>query len=66
MTEDIYRIKNELLQMVYDHDWGGYQKGVKAESERIVKLLEVAKLKTGWDLEAEIDQLIQELKGQTK
>jgi hypothetical protein len=40
--------------------------GKEQEQERITKLLELAKLKTGWDLEAEIDQLIQELKGQTK
>jgi len=66
MTEDIYRVKDELLRMVYDHEWGGYEKGVKAERERIVSLLELAKVKTGWDLEAEIDQLIQEMKEQTK
>jgi hypothetical protein len=40
MTEDIYRIKNELLQMVYDHDWGGYQRGVQAERDRIIKVIE--------------------------
>ena len=43
-----------------------YSNGTSRERERIVRLLELAKLKTGWDLEAEIDRLIQELKGQTK
>ena len=39
MTEDIYRVKDEVLRMVYDHEWGGYEKGVKAERERIIALL---------------------------
>jgi hypothetical protein len=30
MAEDIYRVKDELLRMVYDHDWGGYEKGLAA------------------------------------
>ena len=30
MAEDIYQVKDELLRMVYDHDWGGYQKGLEA------------------------------------
>lgn len=30
MAEDIYRVKDELLKMVYDHDWGGYEKGLAA------------------------------------
>ena len=37
---DLLRVKDELQRMVYDHDWGGYQKGVQAEQERIIKLLE--------------------------
>ena len=45
---------------------GSIFEGRRLERKRIVKLLELAKLKTGWDLEAEIDQLIQDLKGQTK
>jgi hypothetical protein len=40
MTEDIYRVKDEVLRMVYDHEWGGYEKGVKAERERIIKVIE--------------------------
>ena len=40
MTEDIYRVKDELLRMVYDHEWGGYEKGVQAERERIIKVIE--------------------------
>jgi hypothetical protein len=40
MTDDIYRVKDELQRMVYDHDWGGYDKGVNAERERIINLLQ--------------------------
>ena len=40
MTEDIYRVKDELLRMVYDQEWGGFEKGVKAERERILHLAE--------------------------
>jgi hypothetical protein len=40
MTEDIYRVKDEVLRMVYDHEWGGYEKGVQAERERIIKVIE--------------------------
>jgi hypothetical protein len=40
MTEDIYRVKDEVLRMVYDHEWGGYEKGVQAELERIIKVIE--------------------------
>jgi hypothetical protein len=39
MTEDIYRVKDEVLRMVYDHEWGGYEKGVQAERERIINLI---------------------------
>jgi hypothetical protein len=39
MSDDIYRVKDELQRMVYDHDWGGYDKGVNAERERIITLL---------------------------
>ena len=37
---DLLRVKDELQRMVYDHDWGGYQKGVQAEQERIIKIIE--------------------------
>lgn len=43
MTDDIYRIKDELQRMIYDHDWGGYDKGVKAERERIITLMQALK-----------------------
>ena len=36
----LLRVKDEIQRMVYDHDWGGYQKGVQAEQERIIDLLE--------------------------
>jgi hypothetical protein len=39
MTEDIYRVQDEVLRMVYDHEWGGYEKGVQAERERIINLI---------------------------
>ena len=44
----------------------GCEKATNRERQYLLKLLELARLKTGWDLEAEIDQVIQELKGQTK
>ena len=30
MSDDIYRVKDELLRMVYDHHWGGYEQGLEA------------------------------------
>ena len=43
-----------------------YANGTARERERIVQLLELAKLKTGWDLEIKVQQIITNLKGEQK